>query len=110
MHEVKIKPLSVNDVWKGRRFKTDAYKVYSTAVTLLLPKRIDIPPGPLKVCYEFGLSSNGGDWDNGCKPFQDILSKKYGFNDNLIMEASVKKVIVAKGSEYIKFKIEPFLL
>ena len=25
---IEIKPLSVNTAWKGRRFKTDAYKAY----------------------------------------------------------------------------------
>ena len=112
MNEVRvnIKPLSVNQVWKGRRFKTPEYKVYSTAVSLLIPKKIIVPEGLLRVYYEFGLSSNGGDWDNGVKPLQDIISAKYGFNDNRIMEATVRKVIVKKGQEYISFKIEPFEL
>lgn len=108
MDEIKIniKPLSVNDCWRGRRFKTPEYRMYWMAVSLMLPKKIIVPAGLFKVYYEFGLSSNGGDWDNGVKPLQDILSAKYKFNDNRIMEANVKKVIVPKGSEYISFKIE----
>lgn len=105
---VDIKPLSVNGAWKGKRFKTDEYKVYSTAVTLLLPNKIIVPDGLLRVYYEFGLSSNGGDWDNPVKPLQDILQEKYKFNDSRIMEATVKKVIVPKGKEYIQFRFEEF--
>lgn len=103
---VNIKPLSINQAFKGRRFKTPEYKVYHTAVSLLLPKKIIVPEGLLRVTYEFGLSSNGADLDNPMKCLQDILSQKYGFNDNRIMEATVRKVIVKKGEEYIQFSIE----
>ena len=103
---IKIKPLSVNTVWKGKRFKTPQYKQYALAVSLMLPNDLIVPEGLLRVYYEFGLSSNGGDWDNPVKPFQDILQEKYGFNDSRIMEATVKKVIVKKGQEYISFRID----
>lgn len=106
--KIYIKPLSVNAAYQGRRFKTKEHDKYCDAVSLLLPNDLTIPDGYLKVEYEFGLSSNGGDWDNPVKPLQDILSKKYGFNDNKIMIATIKKVIVPKGKEYIKFNIEKF--
>ena len=102
---VNIKALSINEAFKGRRFKTAAYKKYSNIVPLMLPKGIIANP-PYKVYYEFGFSNKGSDWDNGIKNFQDILSKKYNFNDNEIYEAHIKKVIVPKGKEYIFFKIE----
>lgn len=111
MDEVKIniKPLSVNECWKGRRFKTPEYKNYCMAVSLLLPKKIIVPEGLFKVYYEFGLSNNGADVDNLIKPAQDIIAAKYKFNDNRVMEANVKKVIVPKGNEYISFKIESLI-
>jgi len=101
-----IKPLSTNKAWKGRRSKTDEHKNYCVAVSCLLPKGLVIPDGLLKAYYEFGLSSRGADYDNNVKSLQDIISKKYGFNDNRIMEANIKKVIVPKGKEYITFKFE----
>jgi len=104
MIKINIKPLSVNDAWKGRRYKTDAYKVYEKALAYVLPK-IDIPEGNLKIEIIFGFSSKGSDWDNPIKPFQDVTCKKYGVNDNRIYEANIKKEIVKKGEEYIKFKI-----
>ena len=101
---IKIKPLSVNNCWKGRRFKTDAYKDYETAIFYLLPN-IEIPNGNLSLYIEVGLSSKGSDVDNIAKPFIDILQKKYGFNDNKIYKLILEKIDVKKGEEYIDFKL-----
>jgi Holliday junction resolvase RusA-like endonuclease len=105
MIKVNIKPLSVNKVWQGKRFKTQEYKNYEKALLLTL-KPMKLPEPPYKVYYEFGFSSAASDIDNPVKPFQDILSKKYGFDDKLIYEMNVKRAKVKKGSEYIKFSIE----
>jgi hypothetical protein len=40
--------------------------------------------------------------------FQDTISKKYNFNDNLIYRAFIEKVDVKKGEEYIEFKVEEY--
>lgn len=104
MYKVDIKPLSVNQVWQGKRFKTSKYKSYEREMILKLPK-IKMPKPPFKVYYEFGMSSSLSDWDNPIKPFQDILQKKYNIDDRDIFEANVKKVKTEKGKEYIKFKI-----
>lgn len=103
--KLEIKPLSVNDAWKGRRFKTSAYKKYEKDVFLMLPK-LSIPDGDLDINLEFGFSNNCADWDNPIKPFVDILQKKYGFNDNRIMSAKVTKKVVEKGREYIEFEVK----
>jgi Holliday junction resolvase RusA-like endonuclease len=103
---IKIKPLSVNDAWKGRRMKTDNYKRYERDLALLLPRNLKIPDGDLSIYLEWGFSSAASDWDNPIKPFQDILQKKYGFNDNRIFNATVKKIKVPKGSEYVIFDIK----
>tara|TARA_R110000782_G_C14607120_1_gene391722 strand:+ start:230 stop:580 length:351 start_codon:yes stop_codon:yes gene_type:complete len=106
MTEIKIKPMSVNLAWMGKRFKTPAYKKYEKIVLLMLPKNIEIPEPPFVLTLEFGFSSAASDWDNPIKPFQDILSKKYDFNDKLIKKGIVSVENVKKGEEYIKFKIE----
>lgn len=105
MIKIGIKPLSVNATWKGRRYKTKEYKAYERAILLSLPK-FPIPNGKLKIYLEFGFSNKSSDWDNPIKPFQDILQKKYDFNDSRIYEAEVLKKIVPKGSEYVKFRLE----
>lgn len=55
--------------------------------------------------YEFGISSPLADWDNPVKPFQDVLQKKYKFNDKDIVRAVVTKIKVEKGDEYVSFEI-----
>ena len=104
MKKLKIKAISVNKCWQGRRFKTTEYKEYEENVLTLLPK-LKIPEGELKVEITFGLSNRANDIDNGVKPFVDIMQKKYGFNDNRIYLMILKKEIVKKGKEFIKFKI-----
>lgn len=104
---VNIKPLSVNDAWKGRRYKTDEYEDYETELFLKL-KKIELPEYPLAVKFEFGISSKAGDIDNPVKPFLDILQKAYGFNDKEIYRMEVIKKIVPKGGEYADFEFFHF--
>ena len=100
--EIRHTILSVNAAWQGRRFKTSAYKNYEKDLLLMLPN-ILIPQPPFKAYYEFGISA-AMDWDNPIKPLQDILAKKYKFNDNQILEVFVRKVICK--TPYFKFKLE----
>ena len=105
--KLKVKPLSVNEVWQGRRYKTDTYKTYETLLLYMLPKTIYTNLGDklrLKIC--FGMSSKASDIDNPVKPFIDILSKKYGFNDKNIYKLEVEKRITEKEQEYIEFEIK----
>jgi Holliday junction resolvase RusA-like endonuclease len=75
-----MKPMSVNNAWMGRRFKTKEYDLYEKSVMFLLPK-LEIPEGKLQIDFEFGFSNKLADLDNTLKPFIDILQKKYNFND-----------------------------
>ena len=102
---VKIKPLSVNKAWQGKRFKTPEYKQYERAVLLMLPK-INIPDGELCIKIIFGFSNKGSDIDNPAKLFIDIMQKKYKFNDSSIYELHLFKMVVEKGSEFIDFEIK----
>lgn len=105
MFKIEREPISVNNCWQGRRFKTDDYKKFESDVLFLLPK-ITLPPAPYSIQLEFGMSNMASDIDNPVKPFLDCLQKKYGFNDKQIMKAVITKKVVPKGSEYIKFNIE----
>ena len=100
-----MKPLSVNEAWQGRRFKTDKYDAYQDEMLLRLPAG-KLPEPPYRIFYEFGFSNKQCDFDNPCKPLGDILQKKYNFNDNEIYEAHIRKRIVKKGQEYIRVRIE----
>lgn len=105
MVKVDIQPLSVNEAWQGKRFKTPKYKQYENDLLMLLPK-IKLPEPPYKIYLNFGFSNKLSDWDNPIKPFVDVLQKRYDFNDRDIFEATIKKFKVEKGKEYVKFLIE----
>jgi Holliday junction resolvase RusA-like endonuclease len=105
MEKIDIKPLSVNDAWQGKRYKTTKYDKYIYAMLMILPK-IEIPAAPFELDIEFGFSSKLSDIDNCLKPFLDCLVKKYGFDDREIYLLNVKKTIVKKGKEFINFKIK----
>lgn len=102
---IKIKPLSVNEAWKGRRYKTAKYDHYRSLVLYSLPRKMDIPDGVFCVACRWGLSSKNADFDNPIKPFIDALQMKYKFNDRQISQGLIEKVYVKKGEEFIEFFI-----
>jgi len=109
MNKINIKPLSVNEAWKGRRYKTTAYNNYERSLLYLLPCST-IPLGALKIDIIYGFSNTGSDIDNPTKMLLDVMQKKYGFNDSRIYELNIKKEIVKKGDEFIKYSIESLII
>lgn len=107
MIRIDIKPLSVNEAWQGKRFKTPAYSKYESDVLSMLPGTLTVPDCPLDVYLEFGFSSSKSDLDNPVKLILDILQKQYKFNDKDIFGLTITKHLVAKGNEYFKFEINP---
>ena len=104
MHKINVKPLSVNDAYIGRRFKSKDKTQFDRDVSILLPK-MEIPEGMLEAHYIFGVYSKVSDCDNFIKAFQDALSTNYGFNDHRIRKITAEKIYVSKGNEYIEFEI-----
>ncbi len=99
------KPLSINEAWQGKRFKTPAYKRYEEAMILLMPKgKVDLDQ-MLRIEFFFGFSNKASDLDNPVKLLMDIAQKKYGFNDKMVFELNVRKCIVKKGEEFIQMGI-----
>jgi len=105
---ITVKPLSVNQAWQGRRFATKEYKEYERFCLYLLPKAYLIPSDKIQLNLTFGLSNKSADLDNCCKPWIDILQKKYNFDDKNIYKLIVEKKIVPKKQEYIEFSMEEF--
>ena len=108
MFTLKLKPLSLNSAYRGRRFTTPELACYKEAICLMSPK-MAIPKGKLQVKYVFGVSSKNADGDNLIKCAQDALAEKYDFNDKLIYKWEVEKVDVKKGKEFISFEISPLI-
>ncbi len=102
---ISIKPLSVNEAWQGKRFKTKKYTAFETEMLLKLPPLKIQFKAPLSVDITFGFSNMQSDIDNPIKPTLDILQKKYRFNDRDIYSLNVTKEVVKKGNEFIKIKI-----
>ena len=105
---LNVKPLSVNQCWQGRRFKTKAYKQYEKALLLLLPDIEFKYQGNIQINIVFGFSSKTADIDNPLKPILDILQKKYGFNDRSVYRLMVEKVITKKKEEFINIQINNY--
>ena len=105
---IKIKPLSINSAYRGRRFKTPEYEKWSKDVTMLLPKKFKMPEPPYEMEIIFGFSNKASDVDNGNKTFIDLLQAKYKFNDKEIYKLVSIKKIVKKGHEYITFKVKTY--
>jgi Holliday junction resolvase RusA-like endonuclease len=104
-----IKPLSVNEAWQGKRFKTNKYKSYQRLMLLNLKKSNQDLSGMLRIELFFGFSSSASDIDNPVKMILDILQKKYSFDDKQVFELNIRKCIVTKESEFIEFNIEKLL-
>jgi Holliday junction resolvase RusA-like endonuclease len=104
---VKIKPVSVNECWQGKRFKTKKYKSFEQQLLYILPA-INLPPSPYELIYTFYFSNFCSDIDNPVKPITDILQKKYSFNDKDVLRLIVEKKIVKKGSEFFSFEIKHY--
>jgi len=105
MHRVDIKAISVNNAYRGRKFKTAENKAYFLNLFHLLPKNVDIPNKKnIKLRIVFGYSNVLTDIDNGLKPFIDVLQSKYEFNDRYIFELSVKKEITPRTKEFVTFE------
>ncbi len=103
-----IKPLSVNQAWKGRRFKTDKYKNYEREIIYSLPDNLQSPEGKLFLFLHWGFSSAASDFDNPIKCFVDCLQKKYNFNDKLIKSSLIEVSNVKKGQDFIEWDLIAF--
>ena len=107
--KIKVKALSVNVAWKGRRFKTPEYKKYEKQVLSLLPL-IRMPAAPYEIRIKFFFSNRGSDVDNGVKLIVDLMQKKYNFNDREVYRIVAEKEIVKKGNESFQFMILPYVI
>lgn len=106
---INEKTLSVNEAWKGKRYKTDKYLAYRMLLLFdkysKLPDTIKVPEGPLKIDFEFGFSNPCSDIDNPVKPLLDIMQEKYKFDDRQVYQMTLQKTLVKKGQEFFKFQI-----
>jgi Holliday junction resolvase RusA-like endonuclease len=88
--KIPIKPLTVNKVWQGRRFKTPLYKQYEKDCAWFVKGRKI--KGEVEIHYRFYLKYYATtDVDNLIKPIQDIIVKA-----GLIEDDRKIKLIIAE--------------
>jgi Holliday junction resolvase RusA-like endonuclease len=89
---LRIKPISVNAAYQGRRFDTKAKKQFDRALALLLPK-VRVDGEYYRVAYDFHLTNFGGtDQDNLVKVLQDgIVRRGIISDDRRIVEHQIRK-------------------
>lgn len=103
--EIKVKPLSVNQCWEGRRFKTRVYDDYIKECLYSLPKKSQIKAK--RVAIEITLylkNAERSDTDNFLKPILDIIVKKgWILDDRYVYKITAEKV--KSKQEKISIKI-----
>lgn len=102
MNRVNIRPLSVNEAYKGRRFDTDKKKAFVNSLLWMLPKKVDTFD-KMQINIKLGFKSGASDIDNHIKAFLDCLQKKYKFNDNRVYRMVLDKEVVKEP--FIEFEI-----
>ena len=98
------KPLSVNEAWQGKRFKTKAYLAYEEEMLLLLPARKKVS-GYVEVIYRFGIPRRFDviDVGNFEKLLSDIIVKKGYIDDD---SKIVRMVLEKRKTENHEIEIE----
>lgn len=110
MRFIKHKPMSVNQAWQGRRFRTPLYKQFAKTLTDIL--RLIRPAKPkderLFAHYVWGVSNTLSDVDNPTKPFQDVLFDAWDMKDkdHRVCFMVLEKVKTEKGQEFIGFHVD----
>lgn len=98
---IKIKPLSINKAFQGKRYKTRDYLSFERELFYQLKPLKDKLKDKISLTLTFGFSNKGQDIDSSVKLTIDVLQKRHHFNDNRIYRLLVIKDIKPKGQEYI---------
>lgn len=103
---IKVKPLSINTAFQGRRFKTQAYKDYEKEVLWLFKKvKGKTVHGWVEIRYNFYIKNyKKSDIDNFVKPLNDILVKAGLIDDDRFIKKMTLEKFLAKD-DYIEVKI-----
>lgn len=107
--DVPLRPISVNESFQGRRFKTKECKHWERCFMQMLPKK-EMIRGKVSVVYRFFLKNHASiDYDNLLKIMQDnIVKKGYIEDDRRIYRALIEKV-PCKHYDKIEIQINEML-
>ena len=105
---IQLKALSVNNAWRGRRFKTDDYKQYEAdCFKLIKGEKVE---GWVEIKYRFYLKNFGNtDVSNLVKLLEDIIVKcELIDDDRKVVEFSAKKI--KSKEDKIEIELLPYKL
>jgi len=103
--KIDLKPVSINEAFQGKRFKTQKCKDFEQQFFFLAKKKKMIK-GIVEVEYKFHLKNHKmADYDNYIKILQDMIVKcGYIEDDRKIYKATIYKI--KSKTDYIEFKIK----
>ena len=114
---IKVKPLSINQAWQGRRFKTPKCSAYNLAVSESIQKQY---PKPViadwyLIHYQFWIKNFARtDCDNMVKSLQDCIVRAKIISDDCRIKRFTVEKFKAKGDienpEGAVVEILPFLI
>ena len=104
---IPLKPVSINEAFKGRRFKTKKCKEYCNDFLLIAPRK-PMVEGIVEVEYRFHVKNHKlSDYDNLIKITQDLIVEKgYIEDDRKIYKATIYKV--PSERDYIEINIKKY--
>jgi len=107
---IEIKPISVNQCWQGRRFKTKKYKDWREEFCwLLISKKIKKIKGDVDVKVIYYIKHyKTSDVDNFNKATLDALVESRVIEDDRFVQkiCAIKKQVKNKEDERIEFEIK----
>lgn len=93
--EIPLKPISVNEAFQGRRFKTKKCKEFCEDFLKVAPRK-EMIRGMIEIEFRFYVKNHQmADYDNMIKITQDMLGKnKCGYieDDRKIYKATIYKI------------------
>lgn len=103
---IPLKPISVNEAFQGKRFKTKKCNDFCDDFLKIAPKKEKIK-GNVEIEYRFYIKNHKmEDYDNMIKITQDMIVKcGYIFDDRYIYKATIHKI--PSNEEKIEIKIVP---
>lgn len=104
--KIKVKPLSINKAFQGRRFKTRDCKNFESEVLFLLKNYKKKHEGWVWIDYIWGIKNfKMSDVDNLVKPFQDCLVSAGVIKDDRYVKGFTSEKFEAQ-EDYIAFRIQ----
>lgn len=113
MHPVrlKLKTVSTNKIWAGRKYKTKEAKTFEKDASMLLEQVVPqtiLPEGDLTIHFRFGTTRRK-DLSNNIKLLEDVIARHFGIDDRRFSGHTAVRVPVKSGDEFIIFHITEFI-